>query len=123
MELNVLLNMLYSTEYALHRFANQLEVQLDILCKKQVDGLLDLFDNLRRLMEPKDHALSLPALSKNSVLGLYVRRVIIFFEKLSFDQVIVLYNDLKKYIERKVRGPENLDISTITNQENSDENR
>lgn len=114
MELSALLDMLYEPEYALHRFADQLEVELDVLDEKGVDGLLDLFDSLRRLMEPKDHSLSLPALNRNSVLGLYVRRMLIFFEKLAFDQVVTLYNDLKKYIGRKVSNPENSDISVIS---------
>ncbi|KMQ90055.1 anaphase-promoting complex subunit 5-like protein [Lasius niger] len=117
MELTALLDMLYEPEYALHRFADQLEVELDVLDEKGVDGLLDLFDGLRRLMEPKDHSLSLPALNRNSVLGLYVRRMLIFFEKLAFDQVVTLYNDLKKYIERKVSNSENSDISVISKKE------
>lgn len=119
MELTALLDMLYEPEYALHRFADQLEVELDVLYEKGVDGLLDLFDSLRRIMEPKDHSLSLPALNRNSVLGLYVRRMLIFFEKLAFDQVVILYNDLKKYIERKISNPENSDISVISKQEDS----
>ncbi|XP_011251968.2 anaphase-promoting complex subunit 5 isoform X1 [Camponotus floridanus] len=119
MELTALLDMLYEPEYALHRFADQLEVELDILYEKGVDGLLDLFDSLRRLMEPKDHSLSLSALHKNSVHGLYVRRMLIFFEKLAFDQVVTLYNDLKKYVERKVNNPENSDISEINKQGDS----
>ncbi|EFN74692.1 Anaphase-promoting complex subunit 5 [Camponotus floridanus] len=119
MELTALLDMLYEPEYALHRFADQLEVELDILYEKGVDGLLDLFDSLRRLMEPKDHSLSLSALHKNSVHGLYVRRMLIFFEKLAFDQVVTLYNDLKKYVERKINNPENSDISEINKQGDS----
>lgn len=119
MELTALLYMLYEPEYALHRFADQLEVELDTLYEKGVDGLLDLFDGLRRLMESKDHSLSLAALNRNSVLGLYIRRILIFFEKLAFDQVVTLYNDLKKYIQRKVSNPENSDISVISKQEDS----
>jgi len=116
MELNALLNTL--SLYALHRFADQLEVELDVLYEKGIDGLLDLFDNLRRMIEPKEHPLSISMLNKNSVLGLYVRRMLIFFEKLAFDQVVVLYNDLKKYIEKKVTNIENSDISITSKQEN-----
>ncbi|XP_011865096.1 PREDICTED: anaphase-promoting complex subunit 5 isoform X2 [Vollenhovia emeryi] len=94
MELDALLNMMY--EYSLDRFADQLEINLDAIHEKGIDELLDLFDNLRRLMESKDHPLALPALSRNSVLGLYVRRMLIFFEKLAFDQVVALYNDMDK---------------------------
>ncbi|XP_012542546.1 anaphase-promoting complex subunit 5 [Monomorium pharaonis] len=116
MELDALLNMLYEPEYALHRFADRLEINLDAIHEKGIDELLDLFDNLRRLMESKDHALALPALSRNSVLGLYVRRMLIFFEKLAFDQVVALYNDMEKYVVKKI-DLDSSDISTISKQE------
>ncbi|XP_053994438.1 anaphase-promoting complex subunit 5 [Hylaeus volcanicus] len=120
MELNALLNVLYSPEYILHRFARQLEVQLNLLNGKGVEGLLDLFDSVVRLMKPTlDHSLSLPALNKNSVLGLYIRRIIIFFEKLPFDQVVSLYEALKKYLERRTSTSESSDISTGSDVEDS----
>lgn len=112
MEFGALLNVLYSPEYILHRFARQLEVQLNVLIGKGVEGLLDLFDSIGRLMKPTlDHSLSLPALNKNSVLGLYIRRVIIFFEKLPFDQVVSLYEGLKKYLDGRANSSESSDIS------------
>lgn len=123
MELNVLLNLLYSPEYVLHRFANQLETELNILCNKGVDGLLDLFNSLCRLIESKEHALSMPMLNRNSVLGLYIRRMRIFFEKLPFNQVVVLYNDLKKYVGRKICSTRDSDISIISKQEDCDINK
>ncbi|KZC12695.1 Anaphase-promoting complex subunit 5 [Dufourea novaeangliae] len=113
MELSALLNILYSPEYILHRFAHRLEMQLNVLKEDGVEGLLDLFDSVGHLMKPTlDHSLSLPGLNKNSVLGLYIRRVIIFFEKLPFDQVVSLYEVLKKYLERKANTSESSDIST-----------
>ncbi|XP_014476776.1 PREDICTED: anaphase-promoting complex subunit 5 isoform X2 [Dinoponera quadriceps] len=128
MELNILLNLLYSPEYVLHRFAKQLEIELDILCNKGVDGLLDLFNSLHRLIESKEHPLSFsPTLSRNSVLGLYVRRMRIFFEKLPFNQVVALYNDLKKYVERKICSnicsTRDSDISIISKLEDYDMNK
>lgn len=94
MELNALLKMLRSSDYVLQRFALQLEVEMAQLCEKGVEGLLELFDSLGKLMKPSlDHSLSTPALYKNSVLGLYVRRLIIFFEQLSFSQVVNLFED------------------------------
>lgn len=123
MELDALLEVLYASEYVLHRFAKQLEVQLDTLHGKGVDGLLDLFDSLRRSMEPKDHPLSLPVLNRNSVLGLYVRRMLIFFEKLPFNQVVALYNNLKKYIERKIDSLEDSDTSAIFKRDDYDPNK
>ncbi|XP_076645488.1 anaphase promoting complex subunit 5 ida isoform X1 [Halictus rubicundus] len=113
MDLNALLNVLYSPEYVLHRFAHRLEVQLNVLKGEGIEGLLDLFDSVGRLMKSTlDHSLSLPALNKNSVLGLYIRRVIIFFEKLPFDQVVSLYEALKKYLDKKANTSEISDIST-----------
>lgn len=118
MEFNALLDVLYSSEYILHRFAHQLEVQLNVLRGKGVEGLLDLFDSVGRLMKPTlDHSLSLPALNKNSVLGLYIRRVIIFFEKLPFDQVVALYEALKKYLDRRVNSSESSDAFTSSKAE------
>lgn len=118
MEFNALLNILYSPEYILHRFAHQLEVQLNVLKGKGVEGLLDLFDSVGRLMKPTID-LALPALNKNSVLGLYIRRVIIFFEKLPFDQVVALYEALKKYLERRTNTSESSGICMGSKAEDS----
>lgn len=120
MELNTLLNILYSPEYILHRFAHHMEVQLNVLRGKGVEGLLDLFDNVGRLMKPTlDHSLSLPALNKNSVLGLYIRRVIIFFEKLPFDQVVALYEALKKYLDNRINTFDGSDVSASSKTKDS----
>lgn len=120
MDLNSLLNILYSSEYILHRFAHELEVQLNILREEGVEGLVDLFDSVGRLMKPSlDHSLSLPALNKNSVLGLYVRRVVVFFEKLPFDQIVSLYEAIKKYVEKRVKHSETSDASTSSKAEES----
>ncbi|XP_015586196.1 anaphase-promoting complex subunit 5 [Cephus cinctus] len=103
MDLSSLLNILNSPEYVLQRIGRHLDTHLCELASKEIEGLLDLFDSLGRLTKPAlDHSLSLPALNKNSVLGLYVRRVIVLFEKLTFYQVVTLYNALWKYIEKYI---------------------
>ncbi|KAI4477768.1 hypothetical protein M0804_012596 [Polistes exclamans] len=115
MELYTLLNILYSSEH-IYSFGHELELQLNTLLEKGIEGLLDLFDNLGRLMKSTlDHAIAVPLLNKNSVLGLYVRRIIIFFEKLPFDQSILLYEDLKNYAKNKSKSPKNTDVSTCLN--------
>ncbi|KAL2712791.1 anaphase-promoting complex subunit 5 [Vespula squamosa] len=112
MEMYTLLHMLYSSEH-IYSFGHELELQLNTLLDKGIEGFLDLFDSLGRLMKSTlDHAISVPLLNKNSVLGLYVRRIIIFFEKLPFDQAVLLYEDLKNYVKKKSRSPENTDISS-----------
>lgn len=92
MKLLDLLQMLRSPEYTLQRFAFQLEFEISKLCENGVEGLLELFDSLTRLMKPShDHSLSPPALYRNSVLGIYVRRIIVIFEQLQFIQVVKLH--------------------------------
>lgn len=39
-------------------------------------------------------------LNKHSVLGLYVRRMIMLFEKLTFYKVVALFEDLKGYVRQ-----------------------
>ncbi|XP_043287109.1 anaphase-promoting complex subunit 5 [Venturia canescens] len=92
MELIDLLKMLRSPEYTLQRFALQLEFEMAKLCETGIEGLLELFDSLTRLMKPShDHSLSPAALYRNSVLGIYVRRIIVIFEQLPFFRVVKLY--------------------------------
>lgn len=117
MEIYTLLHMLYSSEH-IYSFGHELELQLNTIIDKGIDGFLDLFDSLGKLMKStiEDHAISVPLLNKNSVLGLYVRRIIIFFEKLPFDQAVLLYEDFKNYVKKMSRSPdEEMDLhSTAT---------
>ncbi|KAK0177690.1 hypothetical protein PV328_001718 [Microctonus aethiopoides] len=101
MELGSLIALLYSPEYVLQRYARNLETECTLMCETGIEGLLELFDFLTRLMKLSlDHSLSPHVLCRNSVLGLYVRRTIVSFEQLSFSQVTQLYdafiNDFSK---------------------------
>ncbi|XP_011314211.1 anaphase-promoting complex subunit 5 [Fopius arisanus] len=95
MDLKALIFALCKTEYVLQRFARTMEVECVHLTNKSVgvEGLLELFDVLSRLVKsPQDHSLNSYALCRSSVLGLYVRRTIIFFEELAFSEVAQLYD-------------------------------
>lgn len=105
MDLRPLLDLLYSSEFVLQQFAHTLENELQSLHDNGVMTLLDLFENLGKLTKPAlDHSLAQPLLNKNSVLGLYVRRIIILFERLTFYQVVLLYESLKDYIKGGVKN-------------------
>lgn len=117
MEVNNVLNMLYAPEYALHRFAGKLEVELDNLYRNGVDRLIDLFDSLHQLVDIKENSFFIPLLNRNSVLGLYVRRILVVFDKLTFDQVVVLSKDLKRYIKKKIDSSKNSKVPAISKQE------
>lgn len=52
-----------------------------------------------------DSALLQPVVNKSSIIGLFLRRIIIFFDKLTFSQVVAVYRSFKAYYYRaKVAG-------------------
>lgn len=107
MDLKALILALYSTEYVLQRFARKMEMECVHLREPSVgvEGLLELFDVLTKLMKtPGDHSLTTHPLCRSSVLGLYVRRTIMFFEELTFSEVAHLYNALIKDFDETVEA-------------------
>lgn len=100
MKLEQLLDLFFSDEYMLLRFVCELKELLNAIHTEDVEKLLDLFESLRRLMKPApEHPLAPPMLHKNSVLGLYIRRMIVLFESLTFDDLIILYEDFQAYVK------------------------
>lgn len=47
-----------------------------------------------------DSALLQPVVNKSSIIGLFLRRIIIFFDKLTFSQVVAVYRSFKAYFYR-----------------------
>lgn len=97
--------MINSSEFILARFSCQLKTDLDFICEQGVKELLDLFDSLGNLMKPQLDNPQVALLNKHSVLGLYVRRTIIMFEKLSFYKVVALFEDIKEFNDADLFGP------------------
>lgn len=71
--------------------------KLKDLCEQGVAGLLEFIQSLDVLMlEP---ILPGPVVQKSSVLGLFLRRMLLAFDKLSFSQVTKLYRNYTTYYE------------------------
>lgn len=47
-----------------------------------------------------DSALLQPVVNKSSIIGLFLRRIIIFFDKLTFSQIVAVYRSYKAYYYR-----------------------
>ncbi|XP_060520382.1 anaphase-promoting complex subunit 5 [Cylas formicarius] len=70
-----------------------------------VGFLLDIVDNLKQLMsynnqnlnESKPMSVTSITVSKNSVVGYFLRRFIMYFEKLTFSEVAGLYRSFQRY--------------------------
>ncbi|XP_012256347.2 anaphase-promoting complex subunit 5 isoform X2 [Athalia rosae] len=123
LDLRSLLKLIRSEEYILQRLASQLENKFELLYEMGVKGLLDLSDSLMHLMDPAlDLCHSHPALNKNSVLGLYTRRIVISLEKLSFYQVVALYESFKSYYH-DTWGPDNSRVSIGLDNNDSGEHK
>jgi hypothetical protein len=97
-----LFGIINSSEFVLARFSLQLQNDLDFICSEGVKELLDLFDSLGNLMKPIIDNPHVALLNKHSVLGLYVRRTIVLFEKLTFCKVVALFEDLKIYAKKSI---------------------
>lgn len=101
MEMETLLSELHSPNHILQCFAKELESECLHMCNTGIEGLSELFDVLTRFMKSSmDHSLSSHLLCRNSVLGLYVRRIIVFFEQLSFSDVAQLYDAFVRNFNR-----------------------
>lgn len=103
MEIDTLLTELHSPNHVLQRFAKELESECVHVCDTGIEGLSELFDVLTRFMKSSlGHSLIPNLPSSNSVLGLYVRRIIVFFEQLSFSDVAQLYDAFVKEFDQSI---------------------
>ncbi|XP_057337255.1 anaphase-promoting complex subunit 5 [Microplitis mediator] len=103
MEIDTLLTELHSPNHVLQCFAKELESECVHVCNTGIEGLSELFDVLTKFMKSSlDHSLTPHLLCRNSVLGLYVRRIIVFFEQLSFSDVAQLYDAFVKDFDQSI---------------------
>ncbi|KAJ8667297.1 hypothetical protein QAD02_008959 [Eretmocerus hayati] len=91
-----------SSEYSLTKLSAETHNELESICGSGIQGLLDLFDSLPSMMRPILEDPYICLLSKNSVLGLYVRRSLMMFEKLDFSRIVSLSEELKEYFKTPV---------------------
>ncbi|KAL4219240.1 Anaphase-promoting complex subunit 5 [Mactra antiquata] len=64
---------------------------------EDVGAIKDYFQHITFLLVPDNN--DQPTITKSSVLGLFIRRMILAFEKLSFSQMTDLYTKFKHYYE------------------------
>ncbi|PNF24685.1 hypothetical protein B7P43_G17552 [Cryptotermes secundus] len=102
LELSELRGILSSGEYALlTAHIQNFEKKLLEAHQRGVASILDLIQSLGRLMVEPSH-MAPPIVHKSSVIGLYIRRIMVLFDKLSFSQVVGIYQAFKLYYERSV---------------------
>ncbi|XP_071450203.1 anaphase-promoting complex subunit 5 [Hetaerina americana] len=99
LDLEELLSLLKTGKYALiSAHVENFECQLMDVYRKGVAGLLDIIQNvIQILVEPTQLS---PVVNKSSVIGLYLRRIIVCIDKLSFSQVVRAYQNYKIYYEK-----------------------
>lgn len=108
--MTTILKLLQSPDLSLKELLEQVQTILkptlmdnftDRLHEFYVEGVLpfmDFFQELQRILQPSE-SLSEPVIVGSSVLGLFLRRMIHAFDKLSFSQVTKLYTRYKDYYE------------------------
>ncbi|XP_049828082.1 anaphase-promoting complex subunit 5 isoform X1 [Schistocerca gregaria] len=103
LELKVFKKLLTEGRYSLlPSLYRSFENELLEIYKKGVGSILDLISSVGRLMlEP---SVMMPIVNKSSVIGLYLRRIILHFEKLSFSQVVSVYQVFKEYCQEAFSG-------------------
>ncbi|CAG2065787.1 unnamed protein product [Timema podura] len=98
LDLSELQAMLHSDQYNL--LATQVrtfESKLVELDKGGVVAMLDLFSNIKNhLKEPLPLN---PAVTKTSIIGMFLRRIYVFFEKQTFSEVVALCEAFRKYLK------------------------
>lgn len=93
-----LFKILNNSDYTLSHYSHELELDLSAVKDGGVKEILDLFDDLEKLMKPKIDNPYMTLLNKQSILGLYVRRAIVMFQKLNFHRVVTLFEEFKSYV-------------------------
>ena len=72
-----------------------------------VGGLMDLSVSLEKMVSHEKRLqddINIPLLHRASVVGLFLRRIILSFDKLNFSEVSHLYHNFKEYYEQGMSG-------------------
>ncbi|XP_070532734.1 anaphase-promoting complex subunit 5-like [Ptychodera flava] len=73
--------------------------RLDEVYANGLSTLIDFFQSLDKLLESIDGE---PVIHRSSIIGIFVRRMILAFDKLSFSQISKLYKLMRQYYLNKV---------------------
>lgn len=69
----------------------------DKILVKKIDGLMDTINNLNKMLIDLPGQVS-PLVNKSSPVGLFLRRMMLHFDKLSFPQTILVFESFERYI-------------------------
>ncbi|KAI5701226.1 hypothetical protein M8J75_007398 [Diaphorina citri] len=69
----------------------------DKILVKKIDGLMDTINNLNKMLIDLPGQMS-PLVNKSSPVGLFLRRMMLHFDKLSFPQTILVFEAFKRYV-------------------------
>lgn len=69
----------------------------DKILTKKIDGMMDTINNLNKMLIDLPGQVS-PLVNKSSPVGLFLRRMMLHFDKLSFPQTILVFEAFEKYI-------------------------
>ncbi|XP_067002288.2 anaphase-promoting complex subunit 5 isoform X2 [Anabrus simplex] len=99
MELRDLHDLLHGNKYILlEEHLKTFHANMEDIYKNGVGSIGGVMQNVKQLMvEPSPLQ---PAVYKTSIIGLYLRRIVVYFDKLSFSQVVSIYQSFRKYYER-----------------------
>ncbi|XP_026272663.1 anaphase-promoting complex subunit 5 [Frankliniella occidentalis] len=100
MELSEFMTVLHSGQYSwLPAHLSALKKTLAEINDGGVCAIQTLIHDLNTTIF-SDSALLQPVVNKSSIIGLFLRRIIIFFDKLTFSQVVAIYRSYKAYYYR-----------------------
>nr|XP_023020876.1 anaphase-promoting complex subunit 5 [Leptinotarsa decemlineata] len=72
---------------------------LSTLNKLGVGNLLDIVESLQKLMNHADDPTNNGVIAKSSIVGYYLRRFNVYFDKLTFSEVTGVYENFQRYYE------------------------
>lgn len=78
----------------------EFESTLELILTSPVGFLLDTINIIKTLTVQEDNTSSSIFVSKHSIAGFYIRRLVISFDKLGFAEVTSFYESFKEYIKK-----------------------
>lgn len=91
--------LLTSSLYGIHpNHLKYFENLMELLCRAGIEILFDLQNFIDHLMSESI------GVNQFGILGLYIRRIVLAMDKLSFPEMMALYQQIKQYYEKGIRA-------------------
>ncbi|CAH1119671.1 unnamed protein product [Phaedon cochleariae] len=99
-----LYNLLTSNKYHIPQsLFESFDTTLVNLNTQGVGSLLDVTESLQKIINRPDDPLN-TIIAKSSIIGYYLRRFIVYFDKLTFSEVTGVYEDFQRYFQEMCRS-------------------